>query len=198
MGVEVFVSPVEIITDEKRNVKALKLQKNRLVKNEDGYMSPLPTDEYEIIQCGMVLRSIGYKSISVEEGIPFDKRLGIIPNINGRVVESPSSKDIVKGLYCSGWVKHGPVGVIVATMNESYATAQSIVQDLKEGNIVEPSKQNFDAADVLRDRGIKIVTFEDYEKIDVEEMFRGKESKKPREKIISSQEMLDVAFKTKS
>jgi len=49
------------------------------------------------------------------------------------------------GLYCSGWVKHGPVGVIVTTMNEAFATAQTIVEDLNTGNalhiiIRRPSK----------------------------------------------------------
>ena len=39
----------------------------------------------------------------------------------------------IVGLYCSGWVKHGPVDVIATTMNESFATAQNIVQDLKSG-----------------------------------------------------------------
>ena len=40
------------------------------------------------------------------------------------------------GLYCSGWVKHGPVGVIVTTMNEAFATAQTIVEDLNTGTLL--------------------------------------------------------------
>ena len=33
-----------------------------------------------------VFRSIGYKSISIDEQVPFDTRRGVIPNIDGRVV----------------------------------------------------------------------------------------------------------------
>ena len=35
----------------------------------------------------MVLRSIGYKSLSIDLAIPFDNQLGIIPNRQGRVLD---------------------------------------------------------------------------------------------------------------
>jgi len=142
------------------------------------------------------LRSIGYKSIHIEEGIPFDIRLGVIPNINGRVVEEPSSKNIVKGLYCSGWVKHGPVGVIVTTMNEAFATAENIVEDMKKNDF--STCNNMDVTSILTQRGVNYVSFSDYENIDIEELFRGKQQNKPREKIISTAEMLVVAHTKKT
>ena len=37
------------------------------------------------------------------------------------------------GLYCSGWVKTGPVGVIVTTMNNAFETAETILADYREG-----------------------------------------------------------------
>ena len=37
------------------------------------------------------------------------------------------------GLYCSGWVKRGPTGVIVNTMNDAFATAYCILKDFSEG-----------------------------------------------------------------
>ena len=39
------------------------------------------------------------------------------------------------GLYCSGWVKTGPVGVILTTMNKAYETAEAIHEDFVNGNI---------------------------------------------------------------
>jgi len=71
-----------------------------------------------------VFRSIGYKSIPMSHA-PFDMKRGVIPNENGRVNDS--------GLYCSGWVKNGPVGVIATTMNDAFHTGQLVVQDLKSG-----------------------------------------------------------------
>lgn len=143
------------------------------------------------IECGMVLRSIGYKSIPLQEGVPFDHKMGVIPNIEGRVVEEARSRQLVKGLYCSGWVKHGPVGVIVTTMNEAFATAEKIVDDLHSGNVNDGTSA--DVGDVLRDKGVDFVTYDDYLRIDQEELWRGKQSSKPREKMTSTTEMLKYA-----
>lgn len=59
------------------------------------------------------------------------------------------------GLYCSGWVKRGPVGVIITTMNDSFDTAQSVLEDLQEGVLdVSVSKEGFGAVgSILRSRG---------------------------------------------
>ena len=37
------------------------------------------------------------------------------------------------GLYCSGWVRNGPVGVIATTMNDAFQTGELVVQDLDSG-----------------------------------------------------------------
>lgn len=38
-----------------------------------------------------------------------------------------------EGLYCSGWVKTGPVGGLVNTMSSAYETADSVLEDYKQG-----------------------------------------------------------------
>ena len=38
------------------------------------------------------------------------------------------------GLYCSGWVKTGPVGVILTTMDNAFETAELIVEDFNQGS----------------------------------------------------------------
>ena len=85
------------------------------------------TSKTEIVECGLVLRSVGYKSIPVESGIPYDDKKGIIPNDGGRV----TGED---GLYCAGWLATGPRGVIVDTMNEAYNVAQGILNDWKKND----------------------------------------------------------------
>ena len=39
-------------------------------------------------------------------------------------------------MYCSGWVKRGPIGVIVSTMNDGFETAKSVIDDLRNGNTI--------------------------------------------------------------
>lgn len=49
------------------------------------------TDETEVIDCGLVLRSIGYRSVPIDPAVPFDKHAGIVPNNKGRVTDCPGS-----------------------------------------------------------------------------------------------------------
>ena len=63
----------------------------------------------------------------------------------------------ISGLYCSGWVKHGPVGVIVTTMNEAFATAETIVEDLNAG-LVNQETNISDVGALLRGRGMSSIS----------------------------------------
>ena len=44
----------------------------------------------------------------------------------------------ITGLYCSGWVKRGPVGVIATTMTDAFETADTILSDIQSGLIQSP------------------------------------------------------------
>ena len=55
------------------------------------------------------------------------------------------------GLYCSGWVKRGPTGVIVNTMNDAFATAYCILKDFNEGTY---QRWMFHEANNYRNAGI--------------------------------------------
>lgn len=43
----------------------------------------------EDLPCGLLLSSVGYKSRPIDPSVPFDPKLGVIPNIEGRVVNVP-------------------------------------------------------------------------------------------------------------
>ena len=61
-----------------------------VVVNETGSRTACarsPTGEEEVIACGLVLRSIGYRGAPLA-GIPFDERRGLIRNLGGRVSTS--------------------------------------------------------------------------------------------------------------
>lgn len=182
-------SPVEFLpTAAGEKLSGVRLEINNLVEQSNGSVQAHGTGVYEDLPCGLVFRSIGYKSISMSHA-PFDKSRGVIPNENGRVNDS--------GLYCSGWVKNGPVGVIATTMNDAFHTGQLVVQDLKSGEIKTRSQtKGFEVIrSLLRSRGVKPVFFDQWRKIDQVEQERGRKLGKPREKIISVQEMLDIAYK---
>ena len=66
--------------------------RNELHARRDGRdPAPATRGERETIECGLVLRSIGYKGVPIE-GMPFDEKRGVIPNEGGRVVDGAASR----------------------------------------------------------------------------------------------------------
>lgn len=102
-------------------------------------------------------------------------------------------------LYCTGWIKRGPRGVIVDTTSDAYETAQRLCTDLSDGSNQDSSKKkgSEQIMKILRDRNVRVVDKKGWAKIDEEEKRKGRESGKPREKFRSIDEMLNVAFSSK-
>ena len=75
-----LVSPVAILGDGK--VEAVEVVRNTLVADERGQLRAVATGEREIIPCGIVLRSVGYRGVALP-GVPFDESRGTIPNDRG-------------------------------------------------------------------------------------------------------------------
>jgi adrenodoxin-NADP+ reductase len=166
------------------------------------------TSELCDITTSMAFRSIGYKSEALpgfsELGIPFDDRLGVIPNDHlGRVVNdnegwsaSTTAKSI-PGLYCAGWVKRGPTGVIASTMDDAFSTAESIRLDwyghlpfLNEG---KGSGLGWEGVrGEAEKRGCRRVRWADWKKIDAVEKAAGQKKGKEREKLTKVEDMLAV------
>ena len=91
-------SPVEILGDgEDGPVTGVRVAINRLEEDEDGRVRAVPTGEEEVIECGLVLRSIGYRGRPLD-GIPFEERRGLIRNVGGRVCDDD-------GRPCRGGVR---------------------------------------------------------------------------------------------
>ncbi|XP_067164426.1 NADPH:adrenodoxin oxidoreductase, mitochondrial isoform X2 [Apteryx mantelli] len=180
-------SPQEVLpTADGRRARGVRMALTQLEGSGDSAKA-VPTGDVEELECGLVLSSIGYQSLPLDPAVPFDPQRGIIPNSSGRVEGAP-------GLYCSGWVKRGPTGVIITTMNDSFDTAQSVLEDLQAGVLdVSASREGFGAVgSILRSRGVRPVSFSDWEKIDAAEVARGKAAGKPREKIVDPEEMLQL------
>lgn len=154
----------------------------------------------------LAFRSIGYKSEALEGfsdlGLPFDGRRGIIPNDEyGRVIRPGEDSDgrsiHIPGMYCAGWVKRGPTGVIASTMADAFQTADVIAEDwsshaklLQAG---DSSKRGWDGVkEEAERRGCRRVSWEDWKRIDAAELERGRASGKEREKFTSIGDMLAV------
>ena len=184
-------SPVEIQGDGK--VERVVVGKNELYRDDSGAIRPRDTGERETIECGLVLRSIGYKGVPVE-GTPFDERKGVIPNDGGRVHE-PESGEKLPGLYATGWIKRGPSGVIGTNKKDGQETVDNLFADLEAGRIPEaPLARDREATEtLLAERKPDHVTFAGWEAIDAAEVERGKPHGRPRVKFCRVEEMVEAA-----
>ncbi len=72
-------------------------------------------------------RAIGYFG-SPLPGVPFDKKHGVIPNHEGQVL-AKDSNDRVPGVYATGWIKRGPVGLIGHTKSDAMETVRHLIND---------------------------------------------------------------------
>ena len=87
-SLEFLRSPTEILTDTNRTkVQGIRYELNRLEGSSPLEMKAIRTGELEDRECGLVLRSIGYKSLPME-GVPFDARQGRVPNSYGKILDS--------------------------------------------------------------------------------------------------------------
>lgn len=182
-----LLSPAQVVTSPNgTNIESLICKKNRL-EGEGFNQWAVSTDDKEQVDCGLIMRSIGYKSVQIDPDLPFDKKMGIITNKSGRVIGHP-------GLYVSGWVGTGPVGVILSTMTSGFTTGKHVVEDLDQGaaGIMKNKEGSNGIKQILKEKGIQIVTFSDWCQLDDHEKSLGKDLKKPREKITSIEKMLEI------
>ena len=169
-----LASPVAILGDGK--VEAIELVRNELV---DG--RAVPTEEREVVPCGIVFRSVGYRGVELP-GVPFDAGVGTIPNEGGRVAP---------GLYVAGWIKRGPSGVIGTNKKDATETVELLLADARAGALPEASGDDLEA--LLRERGVEFVLYAGWESIDAAERSAGEPQGRPRVKLCTWDELLQAA-----
>ncbi len=182
-------SPVEIKGDGK--VESVVVGRNELYRDESGAIRARDTGEREEIECGLVLRSIGYKGVGLD-GIPFDSGRGVIPNEAGRVMD-PDNNEQVEGHYAVGWIKRGPSGVIGTNKKDAQETVDSLVADVKDGRIPERESVDQPIEELLAERGADHVTYVGWQAIDRAEIAAGEPHGRPRIKFCRIDEMIEAA-----
>mgnify|MGYP003859719211 CR=1 FL=1 len=178
------------LTGSGNKLSQVKIERNRLVER-NGQQSAQGTGEYLELEAGLVFRSIGYAGVPLP-GVPFDEKRGVIPNQEGRVVTA--SGETVRALYVAGWIKRGPSGVIGTNKPDSAQTAQHMLADAA----ADPARRGASREVIdglLSQRGLKVTTYADWEKVDRLELERGQTAGKLREKFLSNAEMLEALRK---
>ncbi len=167
-------------------VESVILERNELI-GEAGNQKARGTGETEKLSCGALFRSVGYRGIPIS-GVPFDAENGTIPNDGGRIRDGDET---ITGLYAVGWIKRGPTGVIGTNKPDSQETVRNLLADVPRLPLCEIA-DNCALLQLLQARGVQVVDYEGWKKIDAAEIARGRKIHKPREKFVDRGEMLAV------
>ncbi|HLS72589.1 MAG TPA: FAD-dependent oxidoreductase [Actinomycetaceae bacterium] len=178
--------PVEILGTDR--VTGIRTERTELVG--DGTVRG--TGEYVDTPVQAVYRAVGYFSSPLAD-VAFDDVAGVIPNDEGRVLDEDGT--IVPGLYATGWIKRGPVGLIGSTKSDAQQTIGHLVTDVQEG-AVQPGTapgQPDDLVAALEERGTPTTTWSGWELLDAYERSLGEAEGRERVKVVPREEMTRVS-----
>ena len=183
-----LLSPVALHGDG--NVEAIELVRNRL-EERDGRLVAVPTDERETIECGVVFRSVGYRGVGLPD-LPFDERRGTMRNDCGRVLGDDGEP--LHRVYCAGWIKRGPTGVIGTNKKDAMETVSLLLEDVREGRVLHKDEATLEAVEaLLAEREVRAVLYPGWTSIDEVERAAGEKLGRPRVKLRTWDELLEAA-----
>ncbi|MFT4257999.1 FAD-dependent oxidoreductase [Microbacterium sp.] len=173
-------APVEISGDG--SVESIRFE--RTTTDADGRL--VGTGEFRDYDVQAVYRAVGYYGTRVVDA-PFDEVRGVIPNAEGRVDDEP-------GLYATGWIKRGPVGLIGHTKSDALETITHLVADAEAGLLSAPSADG-DVLNVLDANGTEYTTWDGWLALDAHERALGENHEYTRErvKVVPREEQVAVS-----
>lgn len=177
--------PVEVLGEDG---KVVGLRTERTTLTGDGTVTG--TGELHDWPVQAVYRAIGYFGSPLPD-VPFDEAAGVIANREGRVVDE--SGNPVPGLYATGWIKRGPVGLIGHTKSDAQETIRNLVADaptLPQAPTRDPQA----VLTLLAERKVDVIPWSGWELLDEHEQRLGEPHGRARIKVVPREEMVDVSL----
>jgi adrenodoxin-NADP+ reductase len=173
-----FASPKALLGENQagEGVTGVEVERTRL---EQG--RAVGTGETYVVPADIVVICIGYQTSPIA-GVPYEESAGRFANLDGR---------ILPGLYCVGWARRGPSGTIGTNKPDGFSIIGVIAEDIG-GGARKAGGAGFDA--LATDRGLQVVSFSDWKKIEEAENARAREGA-PREKFVRVEEMIGAVGK---
>ncbi|MFC6155528.1 FAD-dependent oxidoreductase [Kribbella jiaozuonensis] len=173
-------APIEVLGTDR--VEGLRTERMQL--QGDGTVKG--TGEYVDTPVQAVYRAVGYLSSHLPE-LPFDHQAGVITNDRGRILDLDGVP--LPGMYVTGWIKRGPVGLIGHTKSDAAETIASLLQDLDQ----LPRPEISDPEAILEHLAGPIVDRDGWARLDAHEIALGQAQGRERVKVVPRDEMLNAA-----
>ncbi|GGR28793.1 pyridine nucleotide-disulfide oxidoreductase [Agromyces mediolanus] len=185
-----FAKPLEFVDDGTGRVGAIRYERTK----SDGAGGVVGTGEIRELPVQAVYRAVGYFG-SPLPGVPFDEKFGVIPNHEGQVMirdEETGEPRQLYGVYATGWIKRGPVGLIGHTKSDAMETVKHVINDL--GNWWQPEHPEEEAiVELLESRGIRWTDLDGWHRLDEHELALGEAEGRVRIKVVPRDEMVDLS-----
>jgi ferredoxin--NADP+ reductase len=181
-----WAKPVEVKKDADGRVAGFVYERTR----PDGEGGVVGTGELREVAVQQLYRAVGYFGSPLPD-VPFDERHGVIPNHEGQALH-PDSNEIVPGVYATGWIKRGPVGLIGHTKSDAMETVRHVIND--QGSWWRPEDPSEGAIPaLLAERGVRWTDLDGWHRLDEHEVALGAPHERARIKVVDRAEMVDVS-----
>lgn len=180
-----YAKPLEVVAGPDGRVASFSYERTE----PDAAGGVRGTGEQRSVDVQAVYRAVGYFG-SPLDGVPFDEKRGVIPNHEGQVLAD--GDEILPGVYATGWIKRGPVGLIGHTKSDAMETISHLVND--QANWWSPAEPD-EAAVValLESRGIEYTDLDGWHRLDEHEIALGEPHGRARIKVVPRDEMVRIA-----
>lgn len=179
-----YSRPAEVLGEDGK-VSALRIERTE----PDGEGSVRGVGEFRDFPVGQIYRAVGYFG-SPLDGVPFDEKRGVIPNREGEVIGDDNEQ--VPGMYTTGWIKRGPVGLIGHTKSDAMETIQHLINGQANWwTPAEPSEEAVTA--LLEERGVKYTNLDGWHSLDEHELALGEAQGRTRVKVVDRDEMVRIS-----
>lgn len=181
-----WAKPLEVVKDADGRVAALRYERTK----PDAEGGVVGTGEIREVPIQALYRAVGYFGSPLKD-VPFDERHGVIPNHEGQVL-SADSNSRMPGLYATGWIKRGPVGLIGHTKSDAMETVRHVINDQGEWWQPEhPEEESIPA--LLAERGVRWTDLDGWHRLDEHEMALGAPHERARIKVVPRDEMIAIS-----
>lgn len=180
-----YANPLELVSDADGNVAALRYERTA----PDGNGGVVGTGEIREVEIQAFYRAIGYYSSPLKD-VPFDTVKGVIPNHEGQVLDAAGQQ--IPGVYATGWIKRGPVGLIGHTKSDAMETISHVLEDKATWWAPEEPEEGA-IVDLMESRGIEYTTAEGWTKLDEYEQKLGEPEGRARIKVVDRETMLKAS-----
>jgi ferredoxin--NADP+ reductase len=178
-----YAKPLEITGTD--HVESIRYERTE----PDGEGGVRGTGEIREIPIQAIYRAVGYFG-SPLDGIPFDDKRGVIPNREGQVIDDEGEP--VHGVYATGWIKRGPVGLIGHTKSDAMETIRNLING--QADWWTPASPDEDSVvSLLESRGIEYTNLDGWHRLDHHEISLGEPAGRARIKVVERDEMVRVS-----